>query len=172
MNSARATVLSLTIGCAIGDGKPARPSDQQRAETAKLIDEAGGFEGFKIGRPLDEVVNIGAASSKQYMPDGLVLSVYRKSNISQKIGDVKFTSVALYFGRTSELQMYRFSAQATAAECDSSKEKLTDMFGMADPIDGGTSYRWLGHDLFGTWQHATVRGKSTCSVEFRATKMR
>lgn len=172
MNCARATVLSLLIGCAGEAGTPDRPSDQQRATTAGLIDEAGGFEGFTIGRHLDEVVNVGASSSEQYMPDGLVLSVYRKSNIGQKIGDVKFRNVALYFGRTDELQMYRFSDEASAADCGTAKQKLTEMFGMADPIDGGASYRWLGHTLFGTWQYANVRGKPTCIVEFRATKMR
>ena len=172
MNCARATILSLAIGCASDSATPARPTDSQLAETARRIDDAGGYEGFKIGRHRDEVVNVGVSSSQQYMPDGLALSVYRKSNIAQKIGDVTFTSVALYFGRTNELQMYRFSTEASATECDSAKKKLVELFGTADPIDQGTSYRWLGHNLFSTWQHANVRGKSTCIVEFRATQMR
>jgi len=172
MNCARATAFVFAFGCA-GDSQVGldRPSADQRVEIAKAIDEAGGFEDYSIGRPLSEVVNVGMASSKQYMPDGLVLSVYRKSNIKAKIGDVVFTSIALYFGRTEELQMYRFTTKVAAADCETAKGKLSELFGMADPIGKGV-YRWLGHDVLGTWQHADVRGRPTCIVEFRATKMR
>lgn len=172
MNCARATVFVCAIGCGGGSaGGPARPTSEQRIEIAEAIDAAGGFEDYSIGRPLGEVVNVGMASSKQYMPDGLALSVYRKSNIRAKIGDVVFSSIALYFGRTRELQMYRFTTKASAVDCETAKAKLTELFGMADPIGKGV-YRWLGHEVLGSWQHAEVRGRPTCIVEFRATKMR
>jgi len=172
MNCARATVLTLAIGCA-GDEAvgPARPTPEQRAQIAEVIDEAGGFEDYTIGRHLSEVVNVGAPSAKHYMPDGLALNVYRKSNLGVKVGDVVFSSMALYFGRTDELQMYRLTTETSAAECETAKVKLSEAFGMADPIGKGV-YRWLGHTVFGTWQHTDVRGKPTCIIEFRATKMR
>ena len=171
MNCARATALCLAIGCGSESTGPAKPTSAQRAETAASVDKAGGYVDYRLGRHIDEVIKLGLPSSKQYMPDGLVLSVYRKDNIKEKIGEVTFTNITLYFGRTEELQMFRFSEAASAADCETVRTKLSDMYGMADPIEKG-AYRWLGHELYATWKHSSVRGTSTCSVEFRATKMR
>ncbi|MBO86460.1 MAG: hypothetical protein CL927_13980 [Deltaproteobacteria bacterium] len=111
--SSRLALLTYAlIGGACGSGGPELPpvpSAEERLETAKLIDEARGFDPFLIGMPLSKVVNVGKPDSYLYVENGVRLSTYRKTRMIVKIGGTNFPDISLFFGKAKEMQMYRFS---------------------------------------------------------------
>ena len=108
--SALLASLFLTLGCG-GDEPtgPPVPSKEERLKTAEIMDEMRGFEPYFIGTPLNKVVNVGKPESYVYTETGVKLSTYKKSTIEVKIGDMIFENMSLYFGRSKEMQMYRFT---------------------------------------------------------------
>jgi hypothetical protein len=102
--------LFLTLGC--GNGGPSGPpipSKAERLKTAEVMDEMRGFDPYFIGTPLSKVVNVGKPDSYVYTKTGVKLSAYRKTNSQVKIGGTIFKNMSLYFGRSQEMQMYRFT---------------------------------------------------------------
>ncbi len=104
------TSLLLTFGCGSGEPSgPPVPSKAERLKTAEVIDQMRGYDPYFIGTPLNKVVNVGKPESYVYTDTGVKLSAYRKTTIEVKVGDMIFENMALYFGRSQEMQMYRFT---------------------------------------------------------------
>ncbi len=167
-------LLAFAIAAGCGDdgtSGPPMPSRESRLETARKIDETRGFEVFTIGKHLDKVVNVGKPDSYVYIDGGVKLAVFRKTSTKVKVGDVAFTKVSLFFGRTEEMQMYQLSEPASRADCDTAAAKFTDLWGEGTP-KGWNKKVWVGHEIQATWEHATVRGTPTCYIEVRAVHPR
>ena len=105
---------SLSAGCGDEENSgPPVPSREERLETAEKIDASLGFDAFKIGTPLNKVVNVGKPDSYVYVDDGVRLAAYHKTSTKVKVGGTFFQKVSLYFGKSSEMQMYRMSRSLT-----------------------------------------------------------
>lgn len=115
------TVLAAACG-PDGPEMPPVPSPEVRLEVAQRIDETKGFDPFIIGMPLSKVVNVGKPDSYVYVDNGVKLSAYRKANVAVKVGGTPFPEVSLFFGKSNEMQMYRFS-RALSHDIDDARAK-------------------------------------------------
>ena len=118
------TVLAAACG-PDGPQMPPVPTPEQRLEVAERIDETQGFDPFIIGMPLSKVINVGKPDSYVYVDDGVKLSAYRKANVAVKIGGTPFPEVSLFFGKSNEMQMYRFS-RAMSHDIDDARAKAKE----------------------------------------------
>jgi len=162
----------LAIGCR--DDKPQGPpvpSRSERLATAEAIDTARGFGDFTIGQPKGKLVNVGHPDSYEYFDGGVKLSVFRKARVKVKVGDVDFRKLALYFGRTNEMQMYRLYSESDRTECDTAKANFDALFGPGFP-KAANRFEWVGHEIQARWEHSQKAGKSLCFMEVRAVTLR